>query len=545
MKKSLQVFISYCTADELKKEALKKHLIQLQQSYAERDVELKICEMGTCCADEWDKWMIKSVKESDVVIFILEDSIFQGNKRMLEELRVARDEGKGIVPLILTEQELPDEYKAHIGRLSQVWYTYENGDEETAYKQAVDKAKILLEGFLTGEKVDQGDSVRILSGVAFKNEKFVGRRKEMDWLREKFSQTNVVILQGEGGIGKTSLAENFFYQNPDLFSYAYVITASNGVHDAIRSIDFETTRHIKDADERYRENYRLLSALSEKVVIIFDNCDDEVNTDELSQILNQMKCRFMITSRIGNEDFSEYTLQIKPMGTDDLLALTYKHYPNIVKENGGNKTAVEQELAQFFSAVDGHTMTVEMATAIMRDGDIPVRKIQRAILECNEKCRTRHDKERRATASDHLAVLYDFANVSDTQENILSAMSLISPFVGIPRKELKDLLGIEDTNDINELVSKTFLRMEERVLSMHPLFSDVFYRLKNVAEKKEQNAKVIEYLVDRKVDKYDLEENEKKATLLEFLIAKRKNAFENHFKTSSKIAIRKFILTII
>ena len=529
MKKNLQLFISYCGADKLEKDGLKAHLIPLQEDYAKIGVGLEICEMETHCVGEWDKWMIGAIKESDVVICILNDSLFTGEKagkRLLEELRTARDENKGVVPLILTDRELPDEYKAHIGRLSQVWYTYENGNVEEAYQQAANKAKLLLDGVLRGEKIDQGDSVRILSGAVSKNEKFVGRQKEMEWLRQKLTETNVVILKGEGGIGKTSLAENFFYQNTDLFSHAYIVTATNGVRKGICSVPFENTRHIKEEDERYRENYRLLSALSEKTIIILDNCDEDVNAEELAQLIDQMKCRFMVTSRVGNDDLTDYTLDVGKMQDEDLLALTYKHYPAIVKDNGGDKKGVEKRLCDFFHSVGGHTLAVEMASAIMRDGDIPVEKIHEAILQCNEKCKTRHGKEKKATPSDHLAVLYDFANVSQIQEDILSAVCLIEPTVGILRKDLKELLELEDNNDINELVAKTFLRMEERVVSMHPLFSDVFYQVKKVAGKKEQNAEIINCLLRIKVDEYDLEGNEQKALLLGFLIEKRQDAFK-------------------
>ena len=98
MKKNLQVFISYCGADKPEKDGLKAHLIPLQEDYAKIGVGLEICEMETHCADEWDKWMIGAIKESDVVICILNDSLFTGEKagkRLLEELRTARDEHKG------------------------------------------------------------------------------------------------------------------------------------------------------------------------------------------------------------------------------------------------------------------------------------------------------------------------------------------------------------------------------------------------------------------------------------------------------------------
>ena len=70
------------------------------------------------------------------------------------------------------------------------------------------KATKLIDAILSGKKIKQYDSLKINAGYQFsKFDGFVGRVAEMSAISSSFDKSNLLILQGEGGIGKTSLAK--------------------------------------------------------------------------------------------------------------------------------------------------------------------------------------------------------------------------------------------------------------------------------------------------------------------------------------------------
>jgi hypothetical protein len=270
-KKNLQIFISFCGADEDKKVALENALQPMIAEYVEQGVEINVADMAKMDASYWDKWMIQTLKASDLVIAILSNAtMYPENgvpKRVLEELCEARNNGIEILPVIF-DRPVSDEFRAHINRISQIWRTYD-GAEDDVYQEAARKAGFLIKGILEGKKSQTYESVKLLGGRFLSNPHFVGRERELRVLQEKFQETNVVILTGEGGIGKTSLAQQFFYDYKHLYDRAYIINASNGVRQAITDMVFENSESISDEVERYQENCKKLSLLDEKVIIIF------------------------------------------------------------------------------------------------------------------------------------------------------------------------------------------------------------------------------------------------------------------------------------
>jgi hypothetical protein len=224
-------------------------------------------------------------------------------------------------------------------------------------------------------------------------------------------------------------------------------------------------------------------------------------------------------------------VHVGKMEEKDLLTLMYKHHPEIEKRNGKTREEVEILLHDFFEAIDGHTMTVEMAAAIMRDGRKKIAEINEAIFTCNRTIGTDHSREKKITAFEHLSTLYDLASISKDEEKILSAACLIAPQVGVDCEELQDLLNIDDDYEaMDHLVSLTFLRLDEKdTIRMHPLFSDVFYKKANVAEKADDNELLIRYLLEKgeRIDLLNMDSIEAYESLMEYLLEKRETAFSN------------------
>lgn len=522
----MKIFISYCGDDAVHKNHLKESLIPLVKEYSELGTEIEIVEMSTHCAGNWDEWMIPAVKSCDIFVPLITDNAMYPKsgipKRMLEELTTARNTNKKMVPVIMSSNGISDTFQAHIGRVSQVWYAYDVDGDGDPFDEAVEKIRILVNAILKNDSVDQGESVDIIGCGVVQNTRFVGRIDYIDMLDKELDDTNVVILKGDGGIGKTSLAENFFFKS-DKYKRAYLVSATEGIKSGICNIRFRSTEYVKNEDERYSANYSLLKSLGKDTIVILDNCDTILDEYELYQLVDRMDCKFIITSRIGKSDYS-HEITINPMDKKELLALVYKHFPDIAEENDLDDSEVERELYKFFDSVGCHTLTVEMASIIMRDGEIEIKEVHDAIMRCNERFKTQHSGARIASSFEHLSTLYNYAELSPVQREILSFMCIVSPTSGITRKELKSLLDLDGLYHINELVDKTFIRKNEKVLTMHPLFSDVFYYAEGIAENEKLSERLFNIMAEwllTDTSGYDIKSCTRLTENVSFLFKKR------------------------
>lgn len=487
---NFQIFISFCSADrELKNELKEKHLTPLVDEYRNQGVTVDICEMDTHCAGDWSEWTISAVKKSDIVVYIMTKNVFHpqdGVEKVVHtELDVARENGIDRVPIIF--DKITDKYK---GLLAGVSCVKGVEDVHSAFARAIQSVKILLDRKIKGETTRSAESDLIGYAIPKAPMTFVGRENEMTQMREELQKNNLLILQGPGGMGKTTLASKFFEENPDIFDEGYIIDARSGIKQTIQTMFSSYNEDVRDPERKYRNNILLLKCYSGKTIIVFDNYDNEYEEDSrIIAELEQMQCRFLVTSRIGIENCS--VLNLDRMGDDDLIALVQKHYPDAKKFTDKENSL----LKEFFNNVEGLTIAVELASALMRDGDIELGELNRSIISCNERVRTGRTGSR-ATAFDHLSTLYEYAKLTEAGKRILDAVCHISPSVGIGRKELKTLLNLDSNEEINKLIKKTFLRMDEsNVVSMHALMSDVYYEKEKVYEK--DNADILEYILPK------------------------------------------------
>ncbi|MEG2541492.1 MAG: hypothetical protein RSB59_06975, partial [Clostridia bacterium] len=372
-------------------------------------------------------------------------------KRMIDEARIARDLGCekiNVVPIVVDLDKMSNVFDGHLGSYSTVFAeTDKYGDLDASYEESfLRKVKTLLDGILAGKPVAQIVPITIEGGGIGFNQNFVGRERELEEMAEAFKTTNTVILSGVGGIGKTELAKKYVEkQNKDFaINEYYLVVASDNIIDTICKISFKKNGipfDEKDVEKRYRKTISMLQELDEKFIFIIDSFDENIADADFSDINEKMKCKFIITSRERNENVK--VVDVGAMTDDDLLAIAYKNNPDLKREN-------KETLIELFASVDRHTMAIDIMTKIMNDGDISIAEMNGKMFDCTQRCNARGS---RLSLMEHLSALFDFANLNDVHKKILSAMSLVCK-VGINRKDFKNILCLDDTNEIMDLVNR-------------------------------------------------------------------------------------------
>ena len=532
----LKVFISFCGVDRMFKNIIKNKLNSLNEYFNAKEIALEIVEMDTHCFGDWATWMINAVSSADCIIPIITDNVLHADveKRVYEEIVEARNKGKIRIPFIISDDnELPANYRANLNGTSEIRVNSNLSDLDNKLDELVLKTKNSLDMVCKGF-VNQED---IMPEYLELNDEdyFVGREKEMQEIRTMLENNNVVILYGEGGIGKTSLAKQFFLKNKDLYSKAYLLSSPNGIKDSIGNLHLNNVySSSKDLDERYKDNLNHLRSLSEKTILIMDNCDCGVTKEEISNIRN-LHCRFIITSRPSFE--SDYIIKrIGPMEDEDLIKMVYKKYPSIEKDNSKTTEEVKESLIKLFEYAGRHTLTIEMAAAIMNSGDLSIEEITDRLLEVTETCKTAHT-DKKNTIYERLSTLYNLVDLSLEEKRIIHSLSLVSPINGIERKQLKRVLNLSDNNAINHLIENTFIKFDEekKKVNLHPLFSDVVFKKENIENLFSENKDIIDWILSYEINEGDISTKKIKKEYCEYIHNKRETILKNEKKVLIKL----------
>ncbi|MBQ7411683.1 MAG: ATP-binding protein, partial [Clostridia bacterium] len=474
MTTEIKIFFTYCGADQHLKDIAYSAVLSLAEKYEAQGILLRFIAMDKDCVDRWDIWSKENAVGCDIMVPIITEHSFEAfdgkEKVILREIELGVKHNKRLVPVAFCS--LRGKTAKQLCNTSTVFVT-ENEPEQAFVATMLNKIELLIVD--EAERKSEREKLRELRMVS-ENDKFVGRERELEWLKDSLNSNNIVVLKGEGGTGKTTLAEAFFSRNSAEYIGAYIVAAKNGIKNSIASLPF--SRSELSFEERYAENKRKLEFLSHRTIIIFDSCDVEMCEQDVLDELRNVKCKTIITSRDGLSDEGRIPVcTVGRMENEELLALVRSYYPNIDEDNGLSRAEADKRLIELFDYVDGHTLTIEMASAIMFEGDISILAIKEKLLESSEKIKTAKIMKR-ASAFDHLSALYDFAKLNDKERRVLNALCLISPATGIARTELRELLELDSNNEINELARKTFLRYNKKskIVSMHALFAEVYYR---------------------------------------------------------------------
>ena len=305
---------------------------------------------------------------------------------------------------------------------------------------------------------------------------FDGRDEIIKQIKDNFSSGNkCIFIEGIGGIGKTELVKQYAirYQK-EYNSIIFVRYTSDLMH--LINDDNEVrieglTRNDGESNEEYfiRKLNVLKSISDEKVLLIIDNFDVE-NDENLKEFLTG-NYHVIFTTR--NQHPGYQTIKLETIKDEEKLF-------SIFEKNYGNSLSSEEKdyVRKIFELIEYHTYAIELIAKQMAASFIEPREMLKIMQDGALENAVTEDisgRDSMQNAFSHICSLFNIGNLSDIDKNILMYLSIMG-INGVPANKFKEWSGLENFNEINSLIRKSWIRKENgQRISIHPLVKEVMW----------------------------------------------------------------------
>lgn len=305
-------------------------------------------------------------------------------------------------------------------------------------------------------------------GASLGTNVFVGRSEELGQITHAMADgVKPIVISGLGGIGKTELVRRFG-QTYDGGS-VYFATFHNSFRETVIqciAAGINGLSQQASQDEAYQAAMNHLRGCGKHDVLIIDNVDSDSGTfqdlmDETYAALCALDLRLIITTRF--EVFG--AVEVAQLRQDELYQIFDNHKVHISEED---KDAL-------ISAVDGHTMTVDLMARMMA-GSWKTVTVQELLTALKEQDLARfgreiptdyNRKQKQQRIYDHLKALFDLSGIPDPARSILRCAVLL-PGGGMDPVSFGEALPDTLHGSLDELIQHGWLRCGS-LLTIHPV----------------------------------------------------------------------------
>ena len=201
------------------------------------------------------------------------------------------------------------------------------------------------------------DIKKILS-APFIPETFLGREAELENIYQRlFTQENLLLLvNGEGGMGKTSLAAKYFFDYQYYYRHLAWVFAETGIDDALLTLAMPLQINFPETSTTEQRLQLLLDEmrnLNEPCLLVIDNANDSRDLEIHYPLLRSCpNFHLLLTSRLTKFQQAK-TYKIEGLPEGKALELFRTHYPK-------HQPAEDEIFKQIRTAVGGNTLVLEI-----------------------------------------------------------------------------------------------------------------------------------------------------------------------------------------
>lgn len=304
----------------------------------------------------------------------------------------------------------------------------------------------------------------------------VGREELLLSIHDNFEKFNITLITGLGGIGKTSVAKAYLEKyKEEYYHLAYV--------DVTKSIAESILQRLASIDNsfEYNSNLSVLQNLDnliekikviENVVLILDNCNDDIELLTIKPILESLEWKILITTRTRPSTYKRETIEAQSLQPKDAFVLFNKYFEF---KNQDDKHLIDKIL----KAINYHTkLTILLAKAATNSPLLGLSELADKVTENafqNESLNILVDiDEQNKTVYEFMLMLFKPEELDGYQKLYMRFFSIL-PSQEIPISHLFELFENEHDQaylirTLNKLTSKGWIeKYSNNFFRIHPL----------------------------------------------------------------------------
>jgi len=320
-------------------------------------------------------------------------------------------------------------------------------------------------------------SSKFLTAPPTKNVELLGREAELEGMAHQLEQSRLVLLvNGLGGVGKTELCKCFFWDHVNDYDYLAWVDVVGSIRDSfVNAFKVEAVGCCAEdtVDERFEKIAAKLEGLDARCLLVVDNIENENDAD--LERLRALPVKVIANSRLNIAGFRTHTLDF--LSPDQCKRLFYNYY------SGKRDVDADSYVEKIVERCGRHTLSVELLAKTAENAAMPVKDFHEILKQkgfnlndvIGDEVHTFwHNEKKRKRFFDHLLTIFDLSGVTEEERGILANLSVL-PSVFIPMADVRDWLGLENNTVVNLLVTKGWLRKEEKGFGifMHQVIQEV------------------------------------------------------------------------
>lgn len=306
-------------------------------------------------------------------------------------------------------------------------------------------------------------------------EVFFGRENDLAYIHDNFFTTdsNILILHGEGGVGKTSLASRYFEIYKSKYAHVAWITSNSNLSDALLTLARPLGLEIEEFQQRVNPENRIenlltkMCNLAKPCLLVIDNVN---SIEELDYYYDKLGCcsnfHVIFTTRIFDNFSNVKFYQITPLPEDLALEIFRIYYQSLQPTD-------ESYFKKLYHRVGGNTLVLELfaknlnelndSLEISYPLETLIEDVERGLLQLSktEKVKVHYHNLRRATPEEIIRAMYKISILKPEQADLLAIFAALPP-ERIVYTELKEILQQKNLHEVlRSLKKRGWLNFEE------------------------------------------------------------------------------------